>query len=61
MAFGNILVMKNARSLAVDDILRQVHLKVMEDAQFTDRQKMFLIERMSSLEQRLVQGCTDKA
>ena len=50
MAYGNILVMKNARSLAVDDILRQVHHKVMEDTAFTDRQKMFLIERMSSLE-----------
>ena len=46
-AFSSILNLKTKRSLSADDILRQVHLRVMEDADFNDRQKLFIVERMS--------------
>ena len=33
----------------------------MVDAAFNDRQKLFIVERLSQIEYRLAQGCTDKA
>ena len=33
----------------------------MVDPTFKDRQKMFLVERLSAIEYRLAQGCGDRA
>ena len=61
VAFTNILELKQKRSLAADDVLRQIHQRIMVDPAFNDRQKLFIVERMSQIEYRLAQGCTDKA
>lgn len=33
----------------------------MSDPDYNDKQKLFIVERMSQIEYRLAQGCTDKA
>ena len=52
-SFKFILDLKYMRSLSVDEIIRQIHLRIMESGDLNDYQKMFLVERLSQIEYRL--------
>ena len=56
-AFLNIKIQK---SLALDDIVREIHKCVME-TKFNETMKMFLIARLSEIEFRLAQGVNERA
>lgn len=58
-AFEKVLAIKTSKSLALDDIIRDIHKAVME-TQFTEQMKMFLIGRMSEIEFRLAHGVNEK-
>ena len=51
---------KTEKSLALDDIIRDLHKCVME-TKFDDQMKMFLVQRLSEIEYRLAQGVNEKA
>lgn len=59
-AYSIISVRKQEKSLALDDIIRELHKCVMDTA-FTEQMKMFLINRMSEIEFRLASGVNEKA
>lgn len=52
--------LKISKSLALDDIVRDLHKAVME-TQFTEQMKMFLVGRLSEIEFRLAHGINEKA
>lgn len=54
-----MLAIKVSKSLALDDIIRDIHKAVME-TQFTEQMKMFLIGRMSEIEFRIAHGVSEK-
>lgn len=54
-----VLKLKLAKSLSVDDIVREVHSQVMA-TNMTDQMKMFLINRLSEIEYRLAQGSNER-
>jgi len=58
-AYQIISDLKNAKSLALDDIVRELHKCVMETA-FTEQMKMFLVSRLSEIEFRLASGVNEK-
>jgi len=51
---------KTEKSLALDDIIRDLHKCVME-TKFEEQMKMFLVQRLSEVEFRLAQGINEKA
>lgn len=59
-AFKNILELKQTRSLLLDDIIKQVHLKCLE-TRMDDDMKMVLVERLAQIEYRLAQGANERA
>jgi len=54
-----VLAIKVQKSLALEDIIRDIHKAVME-TQFTEQMKMFLIGRLSEIEFRLASGVCEK-
>lgn len=54
-----IMQVKQAKSLALEDILSELHRAVIE-TKFTEEMKIFLICRMAEIEYRLSQGCYEK-
>ncbi len=58
-AFEKVLALKVQKSLALEDIIRDIHKAVME-TQFTEQMKMFLIGRLSEIEFRLAHGVSEK-
>lgn len=59
MAFEKILQLKVLKSLALEDIIRDLH-KVIMETQFSEQMKMFLIGRLSEIEFRLAHGVNEK-
>lgn len=59
-AFAGIMHIKISKSLALDDIVRDLHKCVMDTA-FDDNMKMFLVNRLAEIEFRLAQGVNEKA
>ena len=51
--------LKAAKSLSLDDIVRDVHMQVMS-VKMPDEMKMYLVNRLSEIEYRLAQGCNEK-
>lgn len=58
-AYGTLLNLKMAQSLALDDIIRELHKCIME-TDFNEHMKMFLIGRLSEVEFRLAHGANEK-
>ena len=52
--------LKARKSLSLEDVVREVHLRVME-VKLPDEMKMYLVNRLSEIEYRLAQGCNEKA
>lgn len=59
-ALRTFLEIKNENSLALDDIVRELHKCVMETG-FEEQMKMFLVSRLSEIEFRLAQGVNERA
>ena len=58
-ATEGILALKTERSLTLEDIVRELHLKVMGCGLPQDR-KIFLIRRLADIEGRIAIGCNEK-
>jgi DNA polymerase III delta prime subunit len=58
-AFEVFMTIKQQNSLSLDDIVRELHSRVME-TQFTEQMKMFLVCRLSEVEFRLAKGANEK-
>lgn len=59
-AYDTLLDLKTTQSLALDDIIRELHKCIM-DTDFNEHMKMFLIGRLSEVEFRLSHGANEKA
>lgn len=59
MAFDIFYDLKTEKSLALEDILRDLHKCVME-TNFNEQMKMLLISRMSEIEFRLASGVSER-
>jgi len=59
MAFDTFSELKTSKSLALEDILRELHKCVME-TNFDEQMKMFLVNRMSEIEFRLASGVNER-
>jgi replication factor C subunit 3/5 len=59
-AYTAFTKIKTEKSLALDDIIRDLHKCVME-TKFDEQMKMFLVQRLSEIEFRLAQGINEKA
>jgi replication factor C subunit 3/5 len=59
-AYSMAMNLKLKKSLSLDDVIRDVHMKIME-TEMTDQMKMFLINRLSEIEYRLAQGSNERA
>jgi len=59
MAFDTFIELKTSNSLALEDILRELHQCVMQ-TNFNDTMKMQLIQRMSEVEFRLASGSNER-
>ena len=59
-AYEKFVEIKVTKSLALEDIIRDLHKLIME-TQFTEQMKMFLICRLSEIEFRLSHGVNEKA
>lgn len=53
------MLKKRTKSLALEDILGELHQQVMR-TQISDQQKMYVVKRMAEIEHRLAQGCPEK-
>ena len=58
-AFNVFVELKNRKSLAIDDILKDLHKCIMT-TKYTEEMKMFLVSRMATIEYRLSQGTNEK-
>jgi len=58
-AMNNIWGLSREKSLAFDDIVRDIHMQVMQ-TKLPDQMKMFLISRLSEIEYRLAQGSNER-
>lgn len=58
-AIAKIWNICKTKSLAFDDVIREVHHQLMT-TKLPDQMKMFLVNRMSEIEYRLAQGSNDK-
>ena len=58
-AMRTFMRLKTDKSLALDDIVRDLHKCVME-TKFEDNMKMFLVQRLSEVEFRLASGVVEK-
>lgn len=59
-AYNMAMNLKLKKSLSLDDVIREVHMKIME-TEMTDQMKMYLINRLSEIEYRLAQGSNERA
>lgn len=59
-AYETLLNLKTTQSLALDDVIRELHKCIM-DTDFNEHMKMFLIGRLSEVEFRLAHGANEKA
>ena len=59
-AFHTFLALKQEKSLALEDIVRDLHKCIMETA-WDEEMKMFLIGRLAEIEFRLAAGASEKA
>ena len=59
MAFDTFIDIKTEKSLALEDILRELHTCVM-DTNFNEQMKMMLVTRMSEVEFRLASGANER-
>ena len=59
-AYTGIMEIKVGKSLALEDIVRELHKCVM-DTRFDENMKMFLVNRLAEIEFRLAQGVNEKA
>lgn len=59
-ALQTLTEIKQNKSLAVEDVLLDLHKAVMK-TKYTDEMKMFLVSRMAEIEYRLAQGSNEKA
>jgi len=58
-ALDQVLRIKQSKSLALEDIMSELHKAVM-GTKYTDEVKMYLVSRMSEIEYRLAHGSNDK-
>lgn len=58
-AYESIAYTKKALGLAMNDILREVHKKLME-IEFPERMKIFIVQRLAEVEMRLSIGANEK-
>lgn len=58
-ATNNIWNLCRQKSLAFEDIIRDIHVEVMK-TKLPDQMKMFLINRLSEIEYRLAQGSNER-
>ena len=58
-AYDVMLEEKTTHSLALDDIIRELHVCINE-TNLDDARKMLLIGRLSEIEYRLAHGCNEK-
>jgi len=49
----------NKKSLALDDIISELHISLMS-TKLDNNRKMYLVKRMAEIEHRLAQGCNEK-
>lgn len=54
-----IIDLKQQKSLAVDELIREMHKYVMT-TKYTDQMKMYLVARMADIEYRIAQGANEK-
>ena len=59
-ALSTFSKIKTEKSLALDDIIRDLHKCVME-TRFEEQMKMYIVQRLSEIEFRLAQGINEKA
>ena len=59
-AYKTMLNKKVSMSLALDDIIRELHKEIMQ-TDWNENMKMFLIGRLSEVEYRLAYGANEKA
>ena len=59
-AYETLFSIKQTQSLALDDIIRDLHKCIMK-TEFNEHMKMFLIGRLSEVEYRLAYGASEKA
>ena len=58
-ALATILDLKQTKSLALEDVLLELHKGVMK-TKYTDEMKVYLIARMSEIEYRLAHGSNER-
>lgn len=58
-ALDVIVGLKQKKSLAVDELIRDIHKAVML-TKYTDEMKMYLVSRMAEIEYRIGQGSNEK-
>jgi len=58
-SYETIAYLKKAYGLAMSDILREVHKKLME-IEFPEKMKIFIVERLAEVEMRLSIGANEK-
>lgn len=58
-AFDTFIELKTRHSLALEDILRELHQCVMQ-TNFDEQMKMLLVQRMSEVEFRLASGANER-
>ena len=59
-AYRSINDLIRIKSLALDDIIREIHQQVMQ-TKMPEESKMFVVNRLSEIEYRLSQGSNEKA
>ena len=58
-ALNVIVIIKQTKSIALEDILTDVHKSLMK-VKYTDEMKMYLVARMAEIEYRLAQGSNER-
>lgn len=58
-ALAVVLQLRQAKSLALDDIMAELHKAIMK-TKYTDEMKIYLVSRMAEIEYRLAQGANEK-
>lgn len=58
-AFNTLLALKHKKSLAVEEIISDLHKAVM-NTKITDEMMIYLVSRMAEIEYRLAQGANEK-
>ena len=58
-ALQTVVAIKTAKSLAVDELIREIHKYIMA-TKYTDAMKMYLVSRLAEIEYRIAQGSNEK-